>query len=242
MSSRDRPTPVPPRLTLAQWLHRLELGTPRELTLGVSGHLLLSATEERNVVAQLRAAVLPGLFPREFAGAVCLLTGMAPGADLLLVDAIGTWLSDAGIPFRRLALLPVPTEILLRDWAASLRESGREVLPPEMRQRRQQIENALRSCAAVVDLLPPHTGSALLRSRHFRQAQYRRLAACLAQRADVLLAILRGNRARRPGGTAELVHWRRHPREVPTEFSTGGRRRPVRPRTIVIDPEFEYTA
>jgi hypothetical protein len=233
---------APPRLSLARWLRRLERGAQRELVLGVGGHLQLSAAEEANVVAQLHHAVLPRLFPPRFAGSVCLLSGLAPGADWLLAQAIEAWLTKAGIPLRHLALLAVPTDLLLRDWAMSLRENGHIVAPPEWRQRQQQIESALRSCATVIDLLPPGTGHALLRSRRFRETQYRRLAACLAQRSDVLLAILRGGHARRPGGTAELVRWRRHPREIPATLSTGERGRPVRPRTIVLDPALSYTA
>ncbi|MBV8062663.1 MAG: hypothetical protein JOY51_03660, partial [Nevskia sp.] len=88
------------------------------------------------------------------------------------------------------------------------------------------------------DLLPPGSDETVLRSHEFREQQYRRLAACLAQRSDLLIAVLRRNNPLRPGGTAEVVDWRRHPGHIPDEFCTDP---PPQPdggghRLIVIDP------
>jgi hypothetical protein len=232
-----------PAVPLAGWLRALADRGDSEFLLGGTGHLLLSAEEEENVMAQLRQGVLPLLFPRGGFAQVCLLTGLAPGSDLLFARVLSGWLLENDIPFRMVGLLPVPPEILLEDWLDSLRQAGEEILPAQRRLRQQQIESSLASCETIVDLLPPGSGAADLVDQAFREQQYRRLAACLAQRSDILVAILRQQNPQRPGGTAEVVDWRRHPQHIPAEFCTdpppppggGGH------RLIVIDPAVEYT-
>lgn len=234
--------PPPPMRPLAEWLQALAGGQGGELLLGGTGHLLLSADEEQNVVEQLREGVMPRLFPPGCFAQVCLLTGLAPGADLLFARVLGGWLLEHDIPFRMIGLLPVPPQTLLEDWLDSLREAGEDASEAQRRLRRGQIETTLASCELVVDLLPPGTAPAQLRDQAFREQQYRRLAACLAQRSDILVAILRQQNLLRPGGTAEVVDWRRHPRHIPPEFCTEPPHRGAAGnRLIVIDPALGYT-
>lgn len=233
---------VPPGIPLAGWLRALAARQDGEFLLGATGHLLLSAEEEENVVTQLRQGVLPLLFPAGWSGQVCLLTGLAPGADLLFARVLSAWLLENEIPFRMAGLLPVPPATLLEDWLDSLRAAGEDITATQRRLRRQQIESSLASCDTVVDLLPPGSGAAQLADRDFREQQYRRLAACLAQRSDILVAILRQQNPLRPGGTAEVVDWRRHPQHIPAQFCTDP---PPAPdgrghRLIVIDPAVAY--
>lgn len=235
--------PPPPVQPLAAWLQALPSRQDAELLLGGTGHLLLSAEEEENVVEQLREGVMPLLFPPDAFAQVCLLTGLAPGADLLFARVLSAWLLEHDIPFRMVGLLPVPPQTLLDDWLDSLREAGEDASEAQRRLRRGQIETTLASCELVVDLLPPGTAPAQLRDQAFREQQYRRLAACLAQRSDILVAILRQQNLLRPGGTAEVVDWRRHPRHIPPEFCTDPppRRGTAGSRLIVIDPALGYT-
>ena len=228
---------------LSAWLQALDSTPPQELLLGGTGHLLLSEAEEENVVEQLRQAVLPRLFPQDYAGQVCLLTGLAPGSDLLFTRVLSAWLLEAGIPYRITGLLPLPVPELVEDWLSSLRDSGEEPSAAEARLRRSQVEHSLASCETVVDLLPPGAAPAKLEDPRFRQNQYRSLAACLAQRSNLLVAILRGEHVGKPGGTAEVVDWRRHPLHVPEEFSTLPPDTPAAPgrRLIVVNPAVEYT-
>jgi len=235
--------PALPGVPLAGWLRALAGRGDSEFLIGGTGHLLLSAEEEENVVAQLREGVLPRLFPQGGFAQVCLLTGLAPGSDLLFARVLSGWLLENDIPFRMIGLLPVPPETLLEDWLDSLREAGEEILPAQRRLRREQIDSSLASCETIVDLLPEGAGAAELADRAFREQQYRRLAACLAQRSDILVAILRQQNPLRPGGTAEVVDWRRYPQHIPAEFCTDP---PYLPeggghRLIVIDPSVEYT-
>ena len=236
-----RPSPVRPCVQLSTWLETLRHRNGPEVLIGGTGHLLLSAGEEENVVTQLRQGVLPRLFPADFAQ-VCLLSGLAPGADLLFAQVLSRWLLENGIPLRIIGLLPLPPETLLEDWMDSLREAGADASEGQRRWRRQQIEATLASCETVVDLLPPGSGETELRSRNFREQQYRRLAACLAQRSDLLIAVLRQNNPLRPGGTAEVVDWRRYPQHIPPEFCTDPPPQPGRGghRLIVIDPSIAY--
>ncbi|HWY25546.1 MAG TPA: hypothetical protein VNX47_11545, partial [Nevskia sp.] len=155
---------------------------------------------------------------------------------------LGGWLLERDIPFRMVGLLPVPPEILLEDWLDSLREAGEDDSAAQRQERREQIESTLASCQIIVDLLPPRTGAAELAGKAFREQQYRHLAACLAQRSDILLAILRQQNPLRPGGTAEVVDWRRNPHHIPAEFCTDPPPLPddAGHRLIVIDPALAY--
>jgi hypothetical protein len=228
---------------LVGWLRTLAGRGDSEFLLGGTGHLLLSAEEEENVVTQLREGVLPRLFPDGGFAQVCLLTGLAPGSDLLFARVLSGWLLEKDIPFRMVGLLPVPPATLLEDWLDSLRETGEDISPAQRHERQQQIETTLASCETIVDLLPPGASAAELRDKGFREQQYRHLAACLAQRSDILVAILREQNLLRPGGTAEVVDWRRNPHHIPAEFCTDPPPRPDRGghRLIVIDPVAGYT-
>lgn len=233
-----------PRVPLAEWLHTLVGRNRSELLLGGTGHLLLSAEEEENVVQQLREGVLPRLFPPGAYNQVCVLTGLAPGADLLFARVLSGWLLENDIPYRMVGLLPVPPQVLLDDWLDSLREAGEDISDAQRQLRRQQIETTLHSCEVIVDLLPADTSAERLEDQAFRERQYRHLAACLAQRSDVLVAMLRRENPLRPGGTAEVVDWRRHPGHIPAEFCTDPPPQPddAGHRLIVIDPALEYTS
>jgi hypothetical protein len=238
-----RPQPARPCLALSAWLQTLGSRNGSEVLLGGTGHLLLSAGEEENVVTQLREGVLPRLFPADRYNQVCLLSGLAPGADLLFARVLSNWLLENDIPLRIVGLLPVPAETLLDDWMDYLREAGEDVSDAQRQLRRQQIETTLASCETLVDLLPPGVDRNELRSRDFREQQYRRLAACLALRSDLLIAVLRRQNHLRPGGTAEVVDWRRNPRHIPAEFCIDPPPQPDHGghRLIVIDPAVEYT-
>ena len=226
------------RLDLPGWLSSLPPPSDTHLLLGGTGHLLLSAIEIRRATTRLLSGVLPSLLSNTGVRSVSLITGLAPGADLLFKKLAVDWLTHAGIAFKAIALLPVPMEMLIRDWADKSREESAPVASGELDTMRDRLEAMLDGCDTIVDLLPQAANAAQLADPAFRQDQYRRLAACLAEQTDVLVALLREHRLGQPGGTAEVVDWRRDTRRIASAFSTRALRDPpaARHRLIIVDP------
>lgn len=226
------------RLDLASWLGSLPPPSSDHLVLGGTGHLLLSVSEQARAAEHLLDHVMPTLLRHGSLRRVSLITGLAPGADILFKRFAADWLRAGGIEVDTIALLPVPVEVLLGDWVSKSSEESTPIASRDHDTMRARIERMLGDCDAIVDLLPPGAHPALLEDPLFRQTQYRRLAACLAEQSDVLVALLREQNLGQPGGTAEVVEWRRHPRRVPPELSTVGLRQPPAGgrRLIIIDP------
>jgi len=203
--------------------------------LGASGHVDLSAEEEKRVARQLEATALPALAAAASDAEILVVTGLAPGADLLFAEVACAWLARAGRPYQRVGLLPVPAEVL---WSDALARSGAQATP-RIAALRERFEHGLRSCDHVVRLWnggpEPKWGELAVRQR-----QYRRLGACLVEQCDVLVTIVRSGHARQPGGTSEVMAWREHTAGVPPDLSTGLRRHrsgwPGPDRLVAVDP------
>jgi class 3 adenylate cyclase len=227
------------KLKLADWLLSLPADDSSHVLLGGTGHLLLSAQEQAQAIAQLEKTVLPALFSGHSGLRVTLISCLAPGADLLFQRVCATWLRRAGIAYRAVALLPLPVNTLISDWLQKARDNGLSVDACALDDVQKAISTALAACETVVDLLPPTYAHAELADLEFRQAQYRRLAACLAEQPDQLIAVLRGQSPQLPGGTAEVVEWRRNPALIPAEFSTLALRTARRARRAlhIVDPQ-----
>ncbi len=225
------------RLDLAAWLGSLPPTDSGHLLIGGTGHLLLSPLEQAQAAKHLQTRVLPALLSAPKPQGITLITGLAPGADLLFKRLAADWLTQADIAFEAVALLPVPVDVLIGDWVAKSHEQWTPVAAIELDAMRAKLDAMLADCDTVVDLLPDGTAPDQLQDGSFRQQQYRRLAACLAEQPDVLIALLRAQNLQQPGGTAEVVEWRRNPMRVPPEFSTLSLRRPAPGgRLMVIDP------
>jgi class 3 adenylate cyclase len=245
-----RKSPLAKRVELPDWLEMFRREGERRarpLVIGATGHLLLTSVEEENVTRHLERGLLPGLIGRDANLGLTVLTGLAPGADLLLTKIITRWLAKRSIPCEIVGLLPVPPGTLVRDWQEKALSSGLQPDDAQVRAIERDLRRAITECSVLVDLL----GSGDLRTRlddlETRQRQYRRLGAVLAEQTDVLIAVLRppkdGSGAL-PGGTAEVVEWRRQLQSVPQDISTlsleqrisGDRHRQL----IVLDPSVPY--
>jgi hypothetical protein len=220
---------------LAAWLHSLGADPRPRVLLGGSGHLDLSPAEEKRVARALEAEALPALAAAASDAEIVVVTGLAPGADLLFAEVACAWLARAGRPYQRVGLLPVPADVLWTDAAA---RSGAQAAA-RVAALRERFEHGLRTCDHVVRLWnggPEPKWDELA----VRQHQYRRLGACLAEQCDLLVAIVRSGHAGQPGGTGEVMAWREHAAGVPAELSTGLRRHrsgwPGADRLIVLDP------
>lgn len=206
-----------PPLKLWQWLRLMDearKGRDAPFLIGGSGHLLLSAAEEDRVSVALSEEVLPEIVRLSRGRRLLLMCGLAPGADLLFQRAAQKWLQARGIAHDAIGLLPVPTAQLTEDWSARANRDGYTVSAGDRAHILSEIDAAKAACAAVVQLFESDAVKAL-DSRSFRQQQYRVLGAVLATRADALVAVLRHDDASEPGGTAEVVAWRRDTRRIP---------------------------
>lgn len=229
------------RLDLKAWLATLDQRP--SFLLGGTGHLLLAADEETRAAAHLEQRLLPSLFRDRRPAHVTIATGLAPGADLLFERVVGDWLREARIPFATVALLPVPIDVLIGDWVLMAHDRDRAPSATTIATICAEIAAREASCEVVVDLLPAGFDHTALRTEDIRREQYRRLAACLAEQSDLLVALLRAQNLQQPGGTAEVVEWRRSPRLIPAEYSTLALRAQRGRRPLaVIDPALVLTA
>jgi hypothetical protein len=234
---------------LQQWLQQRRTlsrsGAGAALVLGGTGHLLLSAAEEREATAHLNGRVLPDITRQSSARTIVLITGAAPGIDLVFNRTAVDWFQRSGKNCISAALLPVPPEWLLRDWELRAEIFGHVATDGERTQWRASMERMLAEAHWRVTLYDASAGNLaeLAQSAEWRTQQYRALAACLAEQSDVLVAVLRAQKLGEPGGTAEVVEWRRHPQRIPARFSTllpDGQDRAHHHALIVIDPGIAY--
>lgn len=215
ISATHRRQPAP----LERWLRGLSALSPPPFLLGGTGHLILSAAEERRIAEALRESVLPQVLALAGEREIRLLTGLAPGADHVFSNVATAWLQAQRRPHHVIGLLPLPVAIMLDDWAEKARTQPEYSTATHERQR-VRMQDEVDACDEIVHLLPPGTAPESLCNEPFRQLQYRRLAACLAEQSDALIAILRESSAAQPGGTAEVVAWRREPERIPADVTT----------------------
>jgi len=221
-------------LGLAEWLDAQACAPGPMAVLGITGHLDLSAAEQTQIERALADALAPlAALPAHVE--IVLLTGLAPGTDLVLAEAVTAWMSRHGRLGRHVGLLPVPVEVLWNDW---LPRSG-VVDATFLEQVRARFDQNIASCDSLIRLW--HQGE----PRDWtdvaeRQLQYRRLAAVLAEQSDVLIAVLRPSRGGQPGGTWEVANWREHRETIPAALSSGPRRHrsgwPHGDRLMLINP------
>jgi hypothetical protein len=150
------------------------------LFIGVTGHRDIEPDSARELVRavnhQLRRLVEAIRFTE-----ICILSGMAPGADLIVARAA----VEAGV--RVEAVLPMPLARYLEDFDATWRLELEELLAHPLVRR--------------VELTP--TGN--LDEQGGRDASYLSLGSALARRSSLLLAVWDGHSTRLPGGTSDTV-------------------------------------
>ena len=155
-----------------------ERGFP--LFIGVTGHRDIEPASARELVRivnhQLRRLVEAIRFTE-----VRILSGMAPGADLIVARAA----VEAGV--RVEAVLPMPLAHYLEDFDAAWRLELEDLLAHPLVQR--------------VEL----TATGDLSEQVGRDASYQSLGSTLARRSSLLLAVWDGHSARLPGGTSDTV-------------------------------------
>ena len=196
----------------------------RALSIGVTGHLVLDAGArarvETAVASYLKQRLLRG-------GQVRLLTGLAPGADLVLSNAVRDAVAAAGGTLAVNALLVSEPGQIIAHW---LRRAGEQLgrNPSETSQA-----NVQQSMHEWLDLADKRES---LYEPAATEGAFQKLAARLALQPDLLIAVLRPGHAGQAGGTAEVVAWRRDPQQVPAEFA-GALRPNARRELLLVDPD-----
>ncbi len=217
------------------WLHTLLGDAPGHcLLVGGVGHLLLNREEEAVVTAALEARVLPLL--RDMAGGrpITLFTGLAPGADLLLMDRAASWCQRHQLKLRKVGLCAVPVAQLIEDWTERAEKDGYTLSAADHQGLHSRMHAALAACDTVLRLYAPGDEAALSDPEQ-RQHQYRLLAAVLAEHSEVLLAVLQDDHPGQAGGTAEAVAWRQNPLLIPPQYSTAKKAdRPARETGLIV--------
>lgn len=222
-------------------MRELQSAAPPTFLLGGTGHLILSTTEKKLVEQRLASEILPQVMSVIGHRTLHILTGLAPGSDHLFSHTTVAYARAQKIPHRLVGLLPLPIAVMLDDWAERMQTEGQTVTQAQRDKQLADMEAERLACDRVVHLMPPGTSEDSMHELVFRQLQYQRLAACLAEQSDVLIAILRPDSLVQPGGTAEVVKWRQQVDSVPAAISTFALRSHSAARggsLFIINPEF----
>lgn len=218
---------------LQRYLRRAEEQARHWLSVGGCGHLLISDAEQAHARRLLEEQLLPPLADTKQRWQ--LLSGMAPGADLLFVETLSRWLQARGIEFDLIAILPVPAEYLISDWQLRCEQEQLHVSAITRRRVQAQLEAQLAQAREVIPLFGEDDGPAQFRSRRYRQHQYQRLAAILAQHPELLFGIVRPQRGGAPGGSLEVLGWREDRRRIPSDLRLHRNHCAAQPRTLVVN-------
>lgn len=204
------------------------MSTAAPITIGVTGQLLLDAQERQQVAHQAREE-LHKLRPELLrAGEVQLLSGVAPGADLVLTDTLLSSLLEMGVNAHLTAIVvDSPHDLILR-WQQRAEQLG-QLIPPESVERvrgvmQQHLDRAQRQLRVISSAGEPDSGFA-------------QLASLLAESSSILFAVLRPEHSGGLVGTRQTVAWWEQPATIPDRLrwrlssTTPGLRRLIR-----IDP------
>jgi hypothetical protein len=198
------------------------------LSLAVTGHLILSEAERTRVRETACSSLGRLLDDAPGLEGVRVVSGLAPGADLVLTDALLDVLSRRRLPCQLTVALVGTPGSLLEDWRRRALELGVAISPAAEARVVDLLQRLLRRADQRLQFLADQEDPA----RPFQQ-----LAALLVDTADVLFAVLRSDHPGQRGGAAEVVHWWRHPAELPAHLRLGLSPRPGGRRLILINPQ-----
>ncbi|MGJ8669926.1 MAG: tetratricopeptide repeat-containing protein [Oceanococcus sp.] len=152
---------------------------------------------------------------------------MAPGADLVLAETLLNRAKRLGVAAELHALLVGAPDDILAAWVRRSSELGR---PPSEESRlavEERLERLIQLATNTERVDQPGDVSPL---------QYQRLAARLCLESDELVCVLWGGSELKPGGSAEVARWRRHPEAIPSALHGAMEAKP-NASLVIIDPE-----
>ena len=198
-------------------------------TVGVCGHLWLDSRHRARVHAAATQALRASESLIETGAAVRLITGLAPGSDLVLTAAVSEWCEARNLDCEIEALIVCDADHLIEAWQERARQLGLSLSAGAQNAVRERMDYWLSRAAQVHELdveYPGHSG-------------FEALAAQIAQRSECLLAVRRDQHVGSSGGTGDVLRWRADPTLVPAALRTDVS---VSRSRIVIDPDSgDYT-
>lgn len=206
----------------------------REVVLGLFGHNRVSheesATLQREVQKRMDA-VFPEAGRPEF---VSLLTPLAPGGDTLLAELTLAWLRETKVPHRLVIVRAIPRSVVIRlahssgvgARAWSVAQQPETATPDDIAARLALLEqpdpmllgkSPHKHPTVLADIQAPGRSAAdWQHDAALRTAAFQSANACIAQRADVVLAFVDPRRTTvHQGGAAEALQWCRDPGLIP---------------------------
>lgn len=186
--------------------------TSQVLSIGVTGHLLLDSDERQHVAEHARSQ-LDSLF--QDVGEVAkvhLVSGLAPGSDLVLTESLLAGCEAHGIACQLTAAIVDSPEDILHRWQERAEELGATITPYVVEQVSQKLRQLLLRADRQLRLMSPLGAP---------KRGYQQLSAMLAESCDVLVAVVRQSHPNQDGGTAETVDWWKDLEKVPSELRLG---------------------
>lgn len=197
------------------------------VSIGVCGHLWLNAEERVQVHATAFEALLNWCDQNGTPEKVELLSGLAPGSDLVLTAAVMEFCQAHKISCELRVQMISDVGHLIEKWLQRATELGHGPTDDAQRAVRERMAYWLgraRSVSVISD-----QQSELI-------SPFQALAAHLAQNSQLLVAVQRPQHPGGPGGTAEIVQWRHQPELIPAALRN---QQPPRhaPQSIIINPD-----
>ena len=218
-----------------------EINTRRRLTLAATGNIYLNKRESDAAKNILLEKTLPKLCDCEESIEVCLVSSLAPGADMLITEAVLEYTNKNNLAFNLIVPLPIPEQDMLADVDYARLAHKDEVSEDAKVRVQREFNDLLRKAEWVVPLYNPTKGGVSFSDQACRVLQYKKLGAYLTERADCLIAINVPHNKPGAGGTLEVVSYRRNPKDIPEAISSlpgdaDGRRRPISRELVIINP------
>jgi hypothetical protein len=201
---------------------------------GVTGHLILPDAERRLVELEAGQRLERLLDAAPTIEGLRLVSGLAPGADLVLTDVILSICQRRKLSCHLTAALVGTPAQMIGDWRRRAKALGVPISPKVQRRVEGRFERLLARADQRLQFIAPTDAP----ERGFQQ-----LAALLAESAQILFAVLREHHPGQPGGAAQVVSWWQNPGRIPPALSLGlqvGERQGR--RLILIDPHRGETA
>jgi len=210
----------------------------REFRVGLLGHNYVSE-RDREAMASTLGQALTSLFATHRKDLISLFTPLAPGADLILTEAVTEWLTREAIAHRVVVVRTVPPEVVIEEFLPQVARGGVWSMAHNAEPGRLQrdavgeIQARLGAVLAnnsentIANLVRPGRTRVDWQHAAVREAGYRRANAYLALRCDALVVFfdatrVAGHETVRHGGTAEMLSWVRDPDSMPDEFRLFG--------------------